>query len=78
MYKGSSQKNQRPPESESVLGLLRLDHSTEKTLIRDAPRGQITFTLLVDATTAREVVKLPLIQAFADVVYPHSGYVYSN
>nr|XP_058959875.1 dnaJ homolog subfamily C member 16-like [Pocillopora verrucosa] len=73
VYKGSSRKNQRPPESESVLGLLRLDHSTEKTLIRDAPRGQITFTLLVDATTAREVVKLPLIQAFADVIYPHSG-----
>lgn len=72
VYKASSKKNQRPLESESVLGLLRLDHSTEKTLIRDAPRGQITFTLLVDATTTQEVVKLPLIQAYADLVYPYS------
>ena len=73
MHKASSKKNQRAPESESVLGLLRLDHSTEKALIREAPRGHVTFTLLVDAATEQEVVKLPLIQAFSDVVYPYSG-----
>ena len=54
-------------------GLLRLDPSTEQALVRNAPPGHITFTLLVDALSTQGTVKSPLIKAFADVVYPYSG-----
>ena len=72
--RASSKRNNRAgPQSDSVLGLLRLDHSTEQALIREAPPGHITFALLVEDVTARDAVKSPLVQAFADVVYPYSG-----
>lgn len=73
VHKASSKRNHGAPQSESALGLLRLDPSTEKALIRDAPPGQITFTLLEDAFTAQDAAKSSLVQAFADVVYHYSG-----
>jgi len=57
----------------SALGLLRLDPGTEQAQIRNAPPGHITFTLLVDALSAQEPVKSPLVQAYADVANPYSG-----
>lgn len=71
VHKASSKGDHREPQS--VSGLLRLDPSTEQALIGNAPPGHITFTLLVDALSAKEAVKSPLIKAFADVVYPYSG-----
>ena len=57
----------------SALGLVRLDPSTEQALIRNAPPGHITFTLLVDAPGTQEAVISPLIQAYANVVKSYSG-----
>jgi len=73
VHKSSSKDDHRAAQSVSALGLLRLDPGTEQAQIRNAPPGHITFTLLVDALSAQEPVKSPLIQAYADVVNPYSG-----
>ncbi|KAM7439612.1 DnaJ molecular chaperone y domain [Porites harrisoni] len=67
----SSKRNSGTPESDTILGLPRLDPSNERTLVSKAPPGHVTFTLLVDALNAHEAVKSPLIQAFKDVVHPY-------
>jgi len=69
----ASEKSPREPQSDTVLGLVRLEPGTEKSLVSDAPPGHMTFALLVDAVNAEEAVKCPLMQAFADMVHPFTG-----
>lgn len=71
----ASKKSPRAPLSDTVLGVVRLDPSTERSLVSEAPPGHLTFALLVDAVMVQDAVKSPLIQAFADVVHPYSGWV---
>ena len=69
----SSKRSPQAPDSDRVLGLVRLDPATERTLVSEAPPGHITFTLLLDAMNAQEAVKSPLMQSFVDVVRPYIG-----
>ena len=69
----TSKKSSSPPQNNTVMGVVRLDPSTEQSLVSDAPPGHITFALLVDAENVPQAVRSPLMQAFADVVHPYTG-----
>ncbi|XP_068753593.1 dnaJ homolog subfamily C member 16-like [Montipora capricornis] len=73
VHKTSKKSHSPPPQSNTVLGVVRLDPSNEHSLVSEAPPGHMTFALLVDEESVQEAVNSPLIQAFSDVVNPYKG-----
>lgn len=77
-HKTSKKTSSLPPQNSTVLGLVRLDPSNERSLVSEAPPGRITFALLVDAENVQEAVKSPLISAFSEVVHNYRRLVSLN
>jgi hypothetical protein len=59
---------QKPKSQERALGFVQLNRSTEKDLLRNAPPGQLTVTLLLDNVTPEDAASSPLMYAYDDVV----------
>ncbi|XP_031554405.1 dnaJ homolog subfamily C member 16-like isoform X2 [Actinia tenebrosa] len=69
-----STNKQKTKSQGPALGYVQLNRSTEKELLKNAPHGQLTVTLLLDSVTPEETASSPLMHAYNDVISCYKRY----